>query len=154
LPKLWTFVEGHYKLGERGIDYRCADEKKNWRVKRRHRWHSIGLDSLFQKTLMFTPKKVTVEPGDAFKNPASELVFENVKGCREAALHIFVKQIPPTDSWHQVDSDRCNFHPLMPALTLVSLLERSLVLETAICRVATSENDRLHIYSLWKEGAH
>jgi hypothetical protein len=22
-----------------------------------------------------------------------------------------VKQIPPTDSWHQVDSDRCNFHP-------------------------------------------
>ncbi len=60
-----------------------------------------------------------------------------------------MKQIPPTDSWHKVDSDRCNFHPLMPALTLVSLLERYLVLETAICRVATSENDRPHIYSLW-----
>jgi hypothetical protein len=35
----------------------------------------------------------------------------------------------------------------MPALTLVSLLERYLVLETAM-PVATSENDRLHIYSL------
>jgi hypothetical protein len=38
----------------------------------------------------------------------------------------FVKQIPPTDSWHQFNSDRCNFHPLMPALTLVALLERYL----------------------------
>jgi hypothetical protein len=46
------------------------------------------------------------------------------QGCREAALYLFVKQIPPGESWHQVDSDRCNFHPLMPALTLVSLLER------------------------------
>jgi hypothetical protein len=46
----------------------------------------------------------------------------------------FLKQIPPTDSWHQVDSDRCNFHPFMPALTLVSLLERYLVLETAMPR--------------------
>jgi hypothetical protein len=36
--------------------------------------------------------------------------------------------LPPTDSWHQVDSDRCYFHALMPALTLVSLLERYLVL--------------------------
>jgi hypothetical protein len=53
-------------------------------------------------------------------------------GCREDALHLFVKQIPSTDSWHQVDSDRCNFHPPMPALTLVSLLERYLVLETAM----------------------
>jgi hypothetical protein len=43
---------------------------------------------------------------------------------REAALHLFVKQIPKTDSWHQVDVDRCNFYPLMPALTLVSLLGR------------------------------
>jgi hypothetical protein len=81
---------------------------------------------------MFTPKKRTVKPGDAFENTAFELVFENVSGCREASFHLFVKQIPPTDPWHQVDSDRCNFHPLMPTLTLVSLLERYLVLETAI----------------------
>jgi hypothetical protein len=27
-------------------------------------------------------------------------------------------------SWHQVDLDRCNFHIFMPALTIVSLLER------------------------------
>jgi hypothetical protein len=45
-----------------------------------------------------------------------------------------VKQIPPIDSWHKVHSDRSNFHPLMPALTLVSLLERYLVLETAMPR--------------------
>jgi hypothetical protein len=89
---------------------------------------------------MFTPtkkkKKRTVTPGDAFENNAFEQWFENVRGCREAAIHLFVKQIPPTDSWHQVDSDRCNFHPLMPALTLVSLLERYLVFE-----IATSHGD-------------
>jgi hypothetical protein len=45
-----------------------------------------------------------------------------------------VKEKPPTDFWHQVDSDRCHFHPLMPALTLVSLLERYLVLEAAMPR--------------------
>jgi hypothetical protein len=45
-----------------------------------------------------------------------------------------MKQIQPTDSWHQVDSDKCDFHSLMPALTLVSLLERYLVLETAMLR--------------------
>jgi hypothetical protein len=55
-------------------------------------------------------------------------------GCREDAIRSFVKQIPPTDSWHQVDSDRCDFHPLMPALTLVSLLGKFLVLETAMPR--------------------
>jgi hypothetical protein len=83
---------------------------------------------------MFTPKKRTVKPGDAFENSAFEQWFENVRDCREAALHLFVKQIPPTDSWHQVDSDRSNFHPLMPALTLVSRLEGYLVLETAMPR--------------------
>jgi hypothetical protein len=50
--------------------------------------------------------------------------FENFKGCREAARRLFVKQILPTDSWHQVESDKCTFHHFMPALTLVSLLER------------------------------
>jgi hypothetical protein len=43
---------------------------------------------------MFTPKKRTVKPGDAFENTAFERWFENVRGCREAALHFFVKQIP------------------------------------------------------------
>jgi hypothetical protein len=42
--------------------------------------------------------------------------------------------MPPTEAWHQVDSGKCNFHALMPALTLVSLLERYLVLETAMPR--------------------
>ncbi len=37
------------------IDYRCAD-KKYMRVERRHWGHSIGLDSHFQKTPMFTPR--------------------------------------------------------------------------------------------------
>jgi hypothetical protein len=52
---------------------------------------------------MFTPKKQTVTPGDAFENTAFEQWFEYVKGCREAALHLYVKQIPPKVSWHQVD---------------------------------------------------
>ncbi len=72
-----------------------------------------------------------MRPGDAFENTAFSQWFENVRGSGKPALHLFVKQIPPTDSWHRVDSDRCNSHPLMPALTLVSLQERYLVLETA-----------------------
>ncbi len=54
------------------IDYWCADNNKIWRVERRNWRHSVGLDSRFQKTPMFTPpkKKRTVKPGDAFKNTA------------------------------------------------------------------------------------
>ncbi len=39
------------------IDYRCADKKNSWGVERRHWRHSIGLDTLFQKTPMFAPQK-------------------------------------------------------------------------------------------------
>jgi hypothetical protein len=35
----------------------------------------IGLDSLFQKTLIITPKKGTVHPGDAFEDTAFKPVF-------------------------------------------------------------------------------
>jgi hypothetical protein len=94
---------------------------------------------------MFTPKKLTFKPGDAFENTAFEQWFENVRGCGEAALHLFVKQIPPTDSWHQVDSERCNFHPLMPELTLVSLLERYLLLETAMPRGDIRKRPSAHL---------
>jgi hypothetical protein len=94
---------------------------------------------------MFTPKKRTGKPGDAFENTVFELAFEDVRGCREAAIHIFVKQIPPKDSWHQVDSNRCNFHPLMPTLTLVSLLERYLVLETAMLRGDIRKRPSAHL---------
>jgi hypothetical protein len=72
-------------------------------------------------------------------------VFENVRVCTEAALHIFVKQMPPTASWHQVDTDMCNFHPLMPAVTLVSLLERYLVLETATPRGDIRKRPSAHL---------
>jgi hypothetical protein len=41
-----------------------------------------------------------------------------ILGRREAAGNLFVKQIPPKDSWHQMNSGRCNFHLLMLALTL------------------------------------
>ncbi len=93
---------------------------------------TLVLTPSFRKLRCSPPKKRTVKPGDAFENTAFEQWFENVRGCRKAGLHLFVKQIPPTDSWHQVDSDRRNFHPLMPALTLVSLLEGYLVLESAM----------------------
>jgi hypothetical protein len=94
---------------------------------------------------MFTPKKRTFKPGYAFENTAFEQWFENVKGCREAALHLFLKLIPPTDSWHQVDSSRRNFHPLMPALTLLSLLERYLCFETATSRGDIRKRPSAHL---------
>jgi hypothetical protein len=53
--------------------------------------------------------------------------------------------MPPTDSWHQVDSDKCNFHPLMPALTLVSLLEIYLVLKTAMPRGDIKKRPSAHL---------
>jgi hypothetical protein len=49
---------------------------------------------------MFTPQKRTVEPRDAFENTAFEQRFENVKGCREAALHFFGIQIPLHGLYH------------------------------------------------------
>jgi hypothetical protein len=55
---------------------------------------------------MFTLRKRTMKPGDAFENSAFYQWFENIRGCREAALHLFVKQISPSDSWHQVDPHR------------------------------------------------
>jgi hypothetical protein len=96
---------------------------------------------------MITLKKQTVKPRDALKNEntAFQQWFENARGCGEAALHLFVKQIPPTDSWHQVDSDRCNFHSFMPALTLVSLLEKYLVLETAMPRGDIRKRPSAHL---------
>jgi hypothetical protein len=39
---------------------------------------------------MFNPKKRTNKPRDAFENTAFEQWFENVKGRREACLHVFV----------------------------------------------------------------
>jgi hypothetical protein len=56
-------------VGEMVIDYGHAD-KKNWQVERPHWRHLIGLDSLFQKTPMFTPKKRTAKPGDVFETTA------------------------------------------------------------------------------------
>jgi hypothetical protein len=96
---------------------------------------------------MFTPKKngpSSQEMHLKILRLRSGLKMSGV-GCREAALHLFVKQIPPTNSWHQFDSDRCNFHPLMPALTLFSLLERYLVLETAMPRGDIRKRPSAHI---------
>jgi hypothetical protein len=39
-------------------------------VKRGHWSHLIGLDSLFQTTAIITPKKLTIQPGDAFEDTA------------------------------------------------------------------------------------
>jgi hypothetical protein len=55
-------------------------------------------------------------------------------GSKEAARHLVVKQMPPIDSRRQIDSGSCNFHFLMPALTLVSLLKKYLWFEIATSR--------------------
>ncbi len=103
----------------------CIREKR--RLKKRRWCYSTGLDSLLLKTLMFTLQKT---------EPLSQVIIlktlrlneglklSNAKlGRRESAVHLFVKQIPPIDSCHQVDSDRCNFRLLMPALALFSMLQ-------------------------------
>jgi hypothetical protein len=90
-------------------------------------------------------KTQVIQPGDAFENTAFELVFENVKGRREAALNLFVKQMPPIDSRHRADSSRCNFHLRIAGLTLVSLLERYLVLETAMPRSDIRKRPSAHL---------
>jgi hypothetical protein len=55
--------------------------KKFWRVKRRHRCHSIGLDFHLSENSEVHPekKKRTVKPGDAFENIALERGFETAK---------------------------------------------------------------------------
>jgi hypothetical protein len=75
---------------------------------------------------MFTsPKHEQLCQGMLMRILSVGLNFPNPElGCRKAALHLFVKQITGIDFWHQFDSGRCNFHLLMPALTLVLLLER------------------------------
>jgi hypothetical protein len=57
-----------------------------------------------------------------------------MQGAVEKLLFTYLwnRYVPPTDSWLYIDSDRCNLHPLMPALTLVSLPVRYLVLETSM----------------------
>jgi hypothetical protein len=47
---------------------------------------------------MFTQKKTEPLSHDALENPVFERWFENVKGHREVALHLFAKQIAPIDS--------------------------------------------------------
>ncbi len=61
------------------IDYGCEDRKISWRVRKRHLCHSIGLDSIFQKTLIITPPKEdrTVQPAEeAFEDRAFKLGFQ------------------------------------------------------------------------------
>jgi hypothetical protein len=54
-------------------------KKKNvCEVESQHWSHFIGLDSLFQKTLITTPKIRTVQPRDALEDTALEPGFEIV----------------------------------------------------------------------------
>jgi hypothetical protein len=64
---------------QKHINYGCEDGKKSWEVKRRHCYHLIGLESLFQKTPIITTIKRTVQPGDAFEDTAFKPGFEIVK---------------------------------------------------------------------------
>jgi hypothetical protein len=42
-------------------------------------YHSIDLDSFFQKTPIITPEKRTIQPGDAFEDTAFNPGFEIVE---------------------------------------------------------------------------
>jgi hypothetical protein len=95
-------VHHRFRLDGFCIDCRCADRKKSWRVKRRHRCHyEIGVDSPFQRTPKFTPKKKgIVKPAVAYnKNTAFEHWLEALaqilNRVEEKLLSTFLmKQIP------------------------------------------------------------
>jgi hypothetical protein len=61
------------------IDYRCADENKNYRVQRRALCHEIGAVFLFQNIPIITAEKRTVKLKNAFENIAFMVPFEIVK---------------------------------------------------------------------------
>ncbi len=78
----------------------------------------------YHKSPMFTSNKgkktepLSVEMQLKLLRLGVGLKLSNSKlGIREAALYLFVKQIPPIDSWNQVNSDRFDFNLLTPALT-------------------------------------
>jgi hypothetical protein len=69
-----------------------------------------------------------------------------LSGAVEKLLFTYLWNIyPPTNSWHQFDSYRCNLYHLMPALTLVSLLEGYLVFETAMPRGDIRKRPSAHL---------
>jgi hypothetical protein len=63
------------------VEHRCEDRDRvgEFKLKRRHWCHLIGLDSLFQKTPVITPKKRSVQPGDALEDTAFKPGFEILK---------------------------------------------------------------------------
>jgi hypothetical protein len=63
------------------IDYRCEARIFFFFLRiKRWRWcYLIGHDYLFRKTLTITPKKLTVQPADAFEDTAFKPGFEIVK---------------------------------------------------------------------------
>jgi hypothetical protein len=76
------------------IDYRCDDGKKSWRVKRRHWCHWIGLDSIFHKTPMITPKNELFSQDTHSKLPTFDRGWDlpiSKTWCWASGLHVSVK---------------------------------------------------------------
>jgi hypothetical protein len=75
--------------------------------------------------------------------------FPISKPCSRATdLHVSVKEIPPTASWHWADSDKHVFQLFMPWLTPVSPLESKagLLGWNLPINLRTLENDHCRIY--------
>jgi hypothetical protein len=67
--------------------------------------HLIGIDSLFQKTPIITPKKQTVQRGDALKIPLSSRGLQlssSTPGCRVSALSFFW-EIDTTNGYFDIE---------------------------------------------------
>jgi hypothetical protein len=127
------------------IDYRCQTGKKIGELR-----GDISAIWIFDRSWVPLSENPDVHPQKT--NLSQEMhsrilrLSVGLKMSRvvEKLLFNYLPKIPPIDSWHQVDSNRCNFHILMPTITLVSLLEIWFGLKMPR-RVATSENDRQHI---------
>ncbi len=123
-------------------------KKKSWRVKRRHWRHSISLDSLFQKTSTYTRKN----------EPLSQEMHLKILHLRSGLkMSGVVEKLLFIYSWNR-------YHQQIPGINLIHIGATSILLcqhqpwfhcwkdiwcWKLPCLVSTSENDRLHIYSLW-----
>ncbi len=130
------------------IDYRCAD-KTSWRVERRHWPYSIGiLTPSFRKPRCSPPKNEPLSQEMHLK------ILHLSSGLKISGA---VEKLRFTYLWNR-------YHQQIPGIKLIQIGAISILLcqhkplfhcwKDIWCwkmprRVATSENDRLHIYSLW-----
>jgi hypothetical protein len=147
---------GNKECSLKNVDRLLMCRQKSWRVKRRHWRNLIGLDSLFQKTPMFTPKKKN-EP------LSQEMHLKILHLCIGLKMSRVVKKLLFTYLWNRYHQ-QIHYIKLIQIGTIPAFLCKhykplfhcwidnfGLKLPS---RVAASDNDHLHMYSLWYHHMH